>query len=69
MAQHFSAKVYKLGINPCVDVPQRVSQAFDQRGYVPVTGTLNGHVIRATLAPHRSPAEGIRFGAPEKQEG
>jgi hypothetical protein len=51
MAQRFSAKVYQLGINPCVDVPQRVSRAFGKRGYVPVTGTLNGCAIRATLVP------------------
>jgi hypothetical protein len=51
MAQRFSAKVYKLGINPCVDVPQRVSRAFGKRGYVPVNGTLNDHPIRATLVP------------------
>jgi hypothetical protein len=50
-AQRFSAKVYKLGINPCVDVPQRVSQAFGRRSYVPISGTLNGHLIRATLVP------------------
>ena len=51
MAQHFSAKVYQLGINPCVDVPQRVSRAFGVRGYVPVEGTLNGRPVRATLVP------------------
>ena len=51
MTHEFSAKVYKLGINPCVDVPQRVSQAFAQRGYIAVKGTLNGAAIRATLVP------------------
>jgi hypothetical protein len=51
MSQRFSARIYKLGINPCVDVPARVSQAFGERGYVPVKGTLNGHPIRATLVP------------------
>jgi hypothetical protein len=51
MADQFSAKVYKLGINPCVDVPKRVSQAFAQKGYIAVKGTLNGEPIRATLVP------------------
>jgi hypothetical protein len=51
MPHRFTATVYKLGINPCVDVPQRVSQAFGKRGYVPVVGTLNGQPIRATLVP------------------
>ncbi len=51
MAEHFSARVYKLGINPCVDVPGEVSQAFAKRGYIPVRGALNGSPIRATLVP------------------
>ncbi len=51
MEQHFTATVYTLGINPCVDVPPRVSAAFGKRGYVPVAGTLNDQPIRATLAP------------------
>ncbi|MGH9839592.1 MAG: DUF1905 domain-containing protein [Blastocatellia bacterium] len=51
MSQRFSAKIYKLGINPCVDVPKRVSEVFGKRGYVPVAGTLNGQAIHATLVP------------------
>jgi hypothetical protein len=51
MPQRFSATIYKLGINFCVDAPRRVSDAFKKRGYVPVAGTLNGHAIRATLVP------------------
>jgi hypothetical protein len=51
MAQKFSAKIYKLGINPCVDVPPRVSRAFGIRGYVPVKGNLNDQPIQATLVP------------------
>ncbi|MFQ5680029.1 MAG: YdeI/OmpD-associated family protein, partial [Gemmatimonadota bacterium] len=47
----FAATIYKLGINPCVDVPRAVSDAFGRRGYVPVVGTLNGHPIRPTLVP------------------
>lgn len=51
MTQRFSAKIYKLGINPCVDVPRRVSQAFGLRGYVRVKGLLNNQPIQATLVP------------------
>jgi hypothetical protein len=47
----FSARVYKLGINPCVDVPKSISDAFAQRGYIAVKGMLNGEPIRATLVP------------------
>jgi hypothetical protein len=47
----FRARLYKLGINPCVDVPQRVSRALGMRGHVRVAGTLNRHPFRATLVP------------------
>ncbi|MBI3983010.1 MAG: DUF1905 domain-containing protein [Gemmatimonadetes bacterium] len=40
-----------MGINPCVDVPARVSAFFGARGPVPVKGTLNGHAVRGTLIP------------------
>jgi hypothetical protein len=51
MEQRFEAVVYKLGINPCVDIPEEVSEAFGIRGYVPVKGSLNGHAVRANLVP------------------
>ncbi|NIS81617.1 MAG: DUF1905 domain-containing protein, partial [Anaerolineales bacterium] len=50
-AEEFFAQIYKLGINPCVDVPTRVSEAFGVRGNVPVVGTLNDVEIRSTLVP------------------
>jgi hypothetical protein len=49
--QEFSAKIFKMGINPCVDAPEEVSRAFDKRGYVSVKGMLNGHSFRANLVP------------------
>ncbi len=33
----FSARIYKLGINPCVDVPRSVSRTFSRKGFIPVT--------------------------------
>ena len=51
MSQRFSAVIYKLGVNPCVDVPPGVSRAFGKRGPVPVAGTLNGSPFRANLMP------------------
>ncbi len=50
-SQEFRATVYKVGINPCVAVPEKVSVAFAKKGYVPVAGRLNGFPIRATLVP------------------
>lgn len=49
----FSARIVKAGNNPCVEVPRIVSQTFGIRGYVPVTGTLNGLLIQSTLVPMR----------------
>lgn len=50
-APGFSAKIKKVGINPCVDTPLRVSRAFAKRGYIPVRGTLNGKTFTQTLVP------------------
>lgn len=49
--QPFSAKILKVGINPCVDVPKRISDVFKKRGYIPVKGWLNDLPIVATLVP------------------
>ena len=54
MSERFESTVYKLGINPIVDVPERVSERFRENaraGRVLVHGTLNGVPIRATLVP------------------
>ncbi len=47
----FSAPVERVGRNPCVAVPARVSAALGRHGPVRVKGTLNGTPIRATLMP------------------
>lgn len=51
MAVQFKATIYQHGINPRVDVPEEISNAFGDRGYVSVRGTMNGVGIRATLVP------------------
>ena len=47
----FSAIINNVGINPYVAIPEHVSQCFGKRGYIRVTGVLNGVSIRATLVP------------------
>ncbi|KCZ71383.1 hypothetical protein ANME2D_02111 [Candidatus Methanoperedens nitroreducens] len=50
----FVAKVHKLGIDPCVDVPERIinkllRDARKQSGPVQVKGTLNARHIKQML--------------------
>jgi len=51
MAVQFKATVYEHGVNPRVDVPEEISRAFGDKGYVAVRGTMNGVGIRATMVP------------------
>jgi hypothetical protein len=51
VAHEFTATIHKVGINPCVDVPRRVSEALARRGFVHVLVTLKGHTFRATFVP------------------
>ena len=50
----FFSKVHKVGVNPCVEVPESVGICLGQTGYILVTGTLNGSSIVATLVPIRN---------------
>ncbi|HYB62674.1 MAG TPA: YdeI/OmpD-associated family protein [Methylomirabilota bacterium] len=47
----FSATLYKIGINRCVDVPEEISSALGRGRRVPVVVTVNGRSVRATLLP------------------
>ena len=50
-ALSFTARIYKVGINPCVDAPPETHAVFQQRGFIPVEGWVNGESYRATLVP------------------
>ena len=48
----FKAKIYKVGINPCVDVPEKIySKLIATKGYIPVKGTINQFPFQQTLCP------------------
>ena len=47
----FTARVYKIGINPCVDAPPETREIFQRRGFIPVAGLVNRQSYRATLVP------------------
>ena len=49
---HFSAKIYKTGINAAVDVPKPITDALQPvKGYIRITGTINDHYFRQTIVP------------------
>jgi hypothetical protein len=55
MKYNLKAKIYKVGINPCVDVPLRItSKMTATRGYIPVKGKINGFKFMQTLVPVKS---------------
>jgi hypothetical protein len=47
----FSATIYQRGASARIDVPEEVTKAFGDSGYVSVRGTMNGTGIRGTLIP------------------
>jgi hypothetical protein len=51
MSVRFRGTIYQYGLQSRVDVPLEISRAFDDKGYVPVCGTLNGTGVRGTLVP------------------
>lgn len=52
MGSGFNAKIYKVGISPCVKVPFSITEKMKpEKGYIPVTGTINKHTFKQTLCP------------------
>ena len=54
----FSAKVIKLDINPCVNIPEKTlnklfRQAGKSKGPIPVRGRLNGAKFLQTLVRYK----------------
>src|SRR6476646_4096367 len=48
----FKAKIYMVGINPCVKVPVRITDKLKAtKGYIPVKGKIENHFFQQTLCP------------------
>ena len=48
----FKAKIYKVGINPCVKVPTDITKKMRPiKGYIPVKGKILDHPFEQTLCP------------------
>jgi hypothetical protein len=48
----FAAKIYKVGINPCVKVPKTITdQMVPVKGYISVKGKIERYNFKQTLVP------------------
>ena len=48
----FEAKIYKVGINLCVNVPSRITDKMvASKGYIPIKGKIKTHSFQQTLVP------------------
>jgi hypothetical protein len=55
MKYTFKARIYKTGINWCVDVPERITLKLQAtKGYIRIKGTINGAVFAKSLVPVKS---------------
>ncbi len=55
MKLFFKAKIYKTGINWCVDVPVEISQKMvPDKGYIKIKGQINNFDFTKTLVPVRN---------------
>ncbi len=61
----FKAKIYKAGINPCVKVPQRITNKLTvTKGYIPVKGKIENHFFQQTLCPVKNDAWRLYVNGP-----
>lgn len=61
----FKAKIYKVGINPCVKVPDTITAKLTAtKGYIPVKGTIQNHFFQQTLCPVKDEAYRLYVNGP-----
>ena len=52
MKFNFTARIYKVGINPCVKVPLSITAKMrPTKGYIPIKGKMDKHPFRQTMVP------------------
>lgn len=70
MKFRFEAKIYKVGINPCVKVPRTITaKMLAVRGYIRVKGTINRFTFYQTLMPVKSEGYRLFVNAPMLKGG
>ena len=56
----FKARIYVVGINPCVKVPHRITDKLTaSKGYIPIKGAIDNYFFQQTLCPVKN--EGYRL--------
>ena len=56
----FKARIYLVGVNPCVKVPHRITDKLTAtKGYIPIKGTIEKYFFQQTLCPVKN--EGYRL--------
>lgn len=64
------AKIYKVGINPCVKVPTRIiNNMTATKGYIPVKGTINSYPFEQTLCPVKNDPYRLYVNGPMMKAG
>jgi hypothetical protein len=52
MSCFFKAVIYKVGVNPVVEVPDPISSQWTPvKGYIAVKGKINQYYVQQTLCP------------------
>jgi hypothetical protein len=66
----FEAKIDKVGINPCVEVPFGVTAKMKSvKGYIRVKGEINTHPFKQTLVPVKGAEHRLYVNAPMLKGG
>ena len=61
----FTAKIYKVGINPCVEVPLKITAKMTAtKGYIPVKGQIGNHSFTQTLCSVKNAAYRLYVNGP-----
>jgi hypothetical protein len=65
MKYSFKATIYKVGINPCVAVPPRITKTMTAvKGYITIKGRINDHPFHQTLVPVKNAAYRLYVNGP-----
>ena len=66
----FKAKIYKVGINPCVKVPSAITtKLVVTNGYISIKGTIQGFFFQQTLCPIKNEEYRLYVNGPMMKGG